>query len=400
MSWWPTAWDSAAGDPLAWDWAWTPYPAVWLLLIALGGAYAAWVIALRPRRRRRGDPEVTPEQILLFAAGLAVLWAALDWPLGALAAGYLASANALQDLLITLGAAPLLLLGLPRARPRREQPRGRRERAVLLLRRALGSPVVGGATFGIALAATHLPATVDTLRPSPWGSFAITAAWLAAAVALWSPLVGPLAGRHRPPYLVGMVYLIAPFIFPKVVGAFYLFRDDALYDVYEGAPRVWAGVSPVGDQQTAGLLLWVIGSFMVIAALAVLFFRWYQEDRRMSTPDSLEVPADPRAVDALFDVPGGWAALERLIASVQAALPPRWSGAELAFAYRDVGAEATETQVILELHVALDGRAEARLAHAIEADYEAHLATLAPARREQIARRIAFRIVGYGSRVS
>ena len=129
---------------------------------------------------------------------------------------------------------------------------------------------MGGATFAIALACTHLPAVVDTLRPSPWGSFAITAAWLAAAVALWSPLVGPLAGRHRPPYLVGMLYLVAPFIFPKVVGAFYLFRDDPLYDVYEGAPRVWADVSAHGDQQAAGLLLWIIGSFMVIAALGVL----------------------------------------------------------------------------------------------------------------------------------
>ena len=56
--------------------------------------------------------------------------------------------------------------------------------------------------------------------------------------------------------------------------------------------------------------------------------------------------------------------------------------------------------MILELHVALDGRAEAQLARAIETDYEAHLASLAPLRREQIARRVAFRIVGYGSRVS
>ncbi len=395
MSWWP----SAGGA--AWDWGWTPHPAVWLLLIAFGCAYALRVRSLRPGRRRAGDPEVSADQIVLFAAGLAVLWAALDWPLGALAAGYLASANALQDLLITLGAAPLLLLGLPRGRPRPEQPPGGlRDVVMQRLRRALGSPVVGGATFGITLAATHLPAVVDALRPSPWGSFAITAAWLAAATVLWSPLVGPLAGRHRPPYLVGMLYLVAPFVFPKVVGAFYLFRQDPLYGVYEGAPRVWADVTAHGDQQAAGFTLWIIGSFMVIAALAVLFFRWYQEDRRMSTPDSLEVPADPRAVAALFDVPGGWAALERLIASVRTALPPRWSGAELTFAYRELGGAANETQVILELHVALDGRAEAQLARAIETDYEAHLESLPPPRRERIARRIAFRIVGYGSRVS
>ena len=394
MSWWP----SANGEP--WSWGWEPFPAVWLFVLAIAAAYTAYLRVLRTRRGRRGDLEVTPAQIALFAVGLMLLWVALDWPLGLLAAGYLASANALQDLVVTLGAAPLLLLGLPRSRPGIEAPRGLPDRTLLQLRRALGSPVVGGATFGIALAVTHLPAVIDTLRPSPWGSFAITSAWLVAAVALWSPLVGPLAGRHRPTYFVGLLYLAVPFLFPKVLGAFFLFRDNALYDVYEGAPRVWESVSAVDDQQTAGLLLWVIGSFMVIAALGVLFFRWYEEDRRMSEPDSLDVPADPRAVEALFDVPGGWAALERLIASVQGALPPRWSGAELTFAFRDLDGPRNETQVILELRVALDGRAEAQVARAIEADYEAHLAALASPQRETIARRLAFRVVGYGSRVS
>ena len=394
MEWWP----SAGGEP--WSWGWEPFPAVWLFVLAIAAAYAASVLALRGRRRRRGDPDVTRGQIALFAAGLALVWGALDWPLGLLAAGYLVSANALQDLIVTLGAAPLLLLGLPRGRPRREEPHGLRGHARMQLRRALGSPVVGGATFGIALAVTHLPVVVDELRPEPWGSFAITAAWLVAAVALWSPLVGPLAGRHRLPYFAGLLYLAVPFLFPKVVGAFYIFRDDALYDVYAGAPRVWDGFGAVGDQQTGGLLLWVIGSFLVMAALGVLFFRWYEEDRRMSTPDSLDVPADPRAVDALFDVPGGWAALEQLIASVRGALPQRWTGAELAFAFRDLAGRADETQVILELHVALEGPAEAEIARAIEADYGAYLGALGSAQRETIARRLAFRVVGYGSRVS
>ena len=183
-----------------------------------------------------------------------------------------------------------------------------------MLSRALGSPLVGGSTFGIALAITHLPTVVDSLRPSPWGSFLITAIWLIAALALWSPLVGPLAGRHRLPYFAGLLYLGVPFVFPKIVGAFYIFRNDALYTVYKSAPRVWDDFSAVKDQQTAGLLLWVLGSFMVIIALSVLFFRWYQEDRRMSTPNDLNIPANPRAIHALFDVPGGWAALQQLVA--------------------------------------------------------------------------------------
>ena len=50
-----------------------PIPAVWLLLIVIAGAYAAWVRSLRPGRRRTGDPEVSADQIALFTAGLVVL---------------------------------------------------------------------------------------------------------------------------------------------------------------------------------------------------------------------------------------------------------------------------------------------------------------------------------------
>ena len=397
MEWWPVA------DGGAWEWSWRAYPGVWLLVLALGLAYAARVRAVRARARRRGEPGVARWQLTSFGAGLALLWAALDWPLGALAAGYLATANGVQDLIVTLGAAPLLLLGLPSA-----GARGRERRDVLgaagrALSPVLGQPLIAAAVFGIALLVTHLPGVVDTLRPQPWGSFAITTAWLASAVALWTPLAGPLAGRHRLPYFGGLIFLAVPFVFPKIVGAYFVFAAAPYYEVYAGAPRVFADVSPLQDQHAAGFVLWVIGSMMVMAALGVLFQRWYSEDRRISVPDSLEVPADPRAVDLLFEVAGGWAALERLVASVEAALPPGRTGAELAFAFRErehPGDGADDVQVILELYIALDAAAEAAIAQRIEADYAAFLGGRGRRQREAIARALAFRVVGYGSRVT
>ena len=400
MEWWPVA------DGGAWEWSWRAYPGVWLFALALGLAYAARVRAVRARARRRGEPGVAPWQIASFAAGVALLWAALDWPFGALAAGYLASANAGQDLIVTLGAAPLLLLGLPAASARAHQRRGVLGAAGRALSRLLGQPLIAAAVFGIALAVTHLPGVVDALRPQPWGSFAITTAWLLSAVVLWTPLAGPFAGRHRLPYFGVLIFLAVPFVFPKIVGAFFVFAEAPLYGVYAGAPRAFEDVSALQDQHVAGFVLWVIGSFMVIAALGVLFQRWYSEDRRSSIPDSLEVPADPRAVDLLFEVPGGWAALERLVASVEAALPAGRTGAELAFAFRerdDAGPPddvQPATQVILELYIALDAAAEAAIAQRIEHDYAAFLGRRGRRQRQAIARALAFRVVGYGSRVS
>ena len=400
MEWWPVA------DGEAWAWAWRAYPGVWIFIAALGGAYVALVRADRRRARRSGEPRVEDWRMGAFAGGLGLLWVSLDWPLGTIAAGYLATANAAQDLLVTLGVAPLMLLGLPPSRdrigPRRLGVPGR-------ARRLLGQPLISAAVFGVALMVTHLPGVVDALRPHAWGSFAITSAWLISAMVLWTPLAGPLAGRHRLPYLGALLFLAVPFVFPKIAGAFFVFADAPLYDVYTDAPRVFSNVSAMQDQHVAGFVMWVIGSLMVVAALGALFHRWYTEDRSLATPSSLEIPADPRAVDLLFEVRGGWAALEQLVASVEQALPAGRTGAALAFGFRerddppDTGDgmdDAPATQVILELRIASGAAAEAAIAQRIEAGYEAHLDRLPRRRREAIARALAFRVVGYGSRVT
>ena len=72
------------------------------------GSAAEGLAALRP-----GESTLQDSLALLGAPneafeapgeGLALLWVSLDWPLGLLAAGYLATANAAQDLVMTLGA--------------------------------------------------------------------------------------------------------------------------------------------------------------------------------------------------------------------------------------------------------------------------------------------------------
>jgi cytochrome c oxidase assembly factor CtaG len=46
------------------------------------------------------------------------------------------------------------------------------------------------------LLATHAPWTVDTLRASQIGSFALDAIWLFAGIAMWLPVISPLP-EHR-----------------------------------------------------------------------------------------------------------------------------------------------------------------------------------------------------------
>jgi hypothetical protein len=61
-------------------------------------------------------------------------------------------------------------------------------------------------------------------------------------------------------------------------------RDGRLFPVYELAPRVhW--IPAVSNQRVAGLLMWTAGSLIFVAGMAVLFFRWAQEEQAYGKGD-------------------------------------------------------------------------------------------------------------------
>jgi cytochrome c oxidase assembly factor CtaG len=324
-------------------------------------------------------------QIAYFVGGLAVLWLALDWPIGALASGYLLSAAALQYLLVTLAAAPLLLLALPRGgNDDRAQPRARSR----FWRPPL--PLLAGAAFALVLFGGSVPGVLDLLRSNAGGSMALALAWLGAALALWWPLL-----RGRPPlgYMAGVAYLFVPFLLPKIPGLVYIVAAHPVYETYADASRV-AGLSlsAAADQRAAGAMLWSAGTALVFVSLGVLFFLWYRDERRVSAPGSLQLPADPEVVDALFAIPGAWTALERVIAGLDGALAER-SGTELRFSLR-------ERRVVLEVHALLDRASAAAIEEGIARDLEHYLARQRPEARAAIESRLAIEVVPINARIS
>ena len=252
-----TWWCSATGIP--WTGAWRPYPGVWLVVLALAMSYWRWG-RVEPGARGRAD--------WYIGAGVATIWLALDWPLGALA-GYLVSAHTGQFILLTLVAAPLLLLGV---RPRLT---GSSHRVL----RFAAHPLPAFAGYNLTLLVTHIPAVVDALMPTQIGSFLIDLAWLAAGVILWWPVTAPANYRRlTPPLQMGYLFIqTIPGIFPA---AFLTFSSYPLYQLYELAPRVTAAITPGYDHQLAGLLMKVVGDPLVWVGIAIIFFRWANAERR------------------------------------------------------------------------------------------------------------------------
>jgi len=96
-------WCSAQGT--RWSWKWRAYPGIWLVVLGIAAGY--WALTRRGPR----TPQALRRRWIGWV-GVAIVWLALDWPVGPLAAGYLASAHAVQFLVLTMVASPLILLGL------------------------------------------------------------------------------------------------------------------------------------------------------------------------------------------------------------------------------------------------------------------------------------------------
>lgn len=264
MQWWCSA------QTAAWDWGWRIYAGVWVFVAAL--LAGRWLLARRlgmhstPARERR-------RRTIVFLAGVLTLWVALDWPLGALGAGYLASAHMLQFLLVALVAPPLLLYGSPPTVYDAIRRRHLVHRALYLLTH----PLVAIILFNVVLVTTHWPGVVDYLMVSQAGSLLLDMAWLVSGLILWWPLVAPVPERPGFGYLYKVGYLILATILNTPAFAWLTFSEMPLYATYELAPPI-RGIPTRLDQQVAGLLMKIGGAAIFWTAITILFFRWYRSE--------------------------------------------------------------------------------------------------------------------------
>lgn len=261
ISWWCTA----LARP--WSWQWIPYPGIWAA-IALPIVFYG-----RSVHRHTGDTDWS--KVAQFVGGMVVLWLATDWPLGTLGAGYLASAHMTQFLLYTLVAAPLILLGTPEWMARRFTRRLRIERPTVWFGRSL---VITGLVYNAVLLSTHAPGTVQMLRNSQFGSFAMDVAWVVAGLLLWLPVISPLPEGRASSSWAKMAYLfVATSVVAVIPASFLTFTSTPIYGIYELAPRI-GSMTALEDQQLAGIIM-KIGTIPIVwSTIGVLWFRWSAQE--------------------------------------------------------------------------------------------------------------------------
>lgn len=172
FEWWPVA----PVAPAAWSWT----PTIHLGASAIALAPIAIVLVTARLRRVR----LTARSWRLLGGATVLLLIALDWPVGLFAQVSL-SGRSMQYMLISLGVAPLLLLGIPRWTARgRSLPRR-------ILEALASAPWLGALMLAAAAWLTHGEFVVDEVERDAPGQAAIRAAWFATALLYWWPLVGP-----------------------------------------------------------------------------------------------------------------------------------------------------------------------------------------------------------------
>jgi cytochrome c oxidase assembly factor CtaG len=253
-------------------WHW--HPSVVVGLCALLVVYAAAVG--RPGRRAGLRPpgvEVGRGERAAFVGGTAALAVALLGPVAEWAEHVALSAHMAQHLLLTLVAPPLWLIGTPgfMLAPLLKVP------GVAAAGHVLTRPPVALALAGMAIVVWHFPVFFQAALARESVHILEHLTLLLTGLLAWWPVAGRLAAWPRPAPPARLLYLFLSTIPMMAVASPITMAEEVLYPFYERAGAAWF-LSPRADQELAGVLMWIGGSFGYLIAGTIVFFRWAREE--------------------------------------------------------------------------------------------------------------------------
>jgi putative membrane protein len=239
------------------------------ILIPIGAYVWFYVRRFREVRRTSGLRGAGPRQLAAFIGSLVVILIALVSPLDSLGEDYLFSAHMVQHLLLGDIAPLLMLLSLSRVIMR---PATRRLASIERRLGPLASPATGIAVWLVLMYLWHIPALYDAAAQHPLLHLLEHVSFFTAGVALWWPLIQPVPMRRRLTGLQPIAYIGTAKAGLAALGIFLTWSTTAIYPYYEHTPRIW-NLSPIEDQNVAGVIMMVEQSMTLALVLVALFIR-------------------------------------------------------------------------------------------------------------------------------
>jgi len=225
-------------------------------------------------------------------SAVVLLWLTLDWPIGPIGTGYLASVHALQFVSLAV-VVPALMLWSAR-RSLRDRGRIGLPRPLQRIGRLAVHPINAAVLFSVIMFLTHAPRVVDAFMGQQLGAFALDASWFGAGILFWWPVI---VRRPEQPLFNPLLQMLYVFFGTQAhlgVAMWLLIAEFPVYATYELAPRI-TSVSAATDQQLAGAIMIGVLEPIVMAAVTLLFFHW--SNRTLPADGPLAVPTAPHRAD-------------------------------------------------------------------------------------------------------
>jgi putative membrane protein len=169
-----------------------------------------------------------------------------------------------QHVVMTMGAAPLLAAGLPRA------PRLPRIH-----------PLVAWLVFAATGWLVHFTPLFETATESLPAHVFEHALLLGGALLFWAQVVGPAATLSYP---LRLLYLVVAMPQNTFVALAIFSTKRVLY------PHYGAGADALADQRLAGGIMWVAGDLVLLAAVLVVAGAWARHEERQNKLTADEKP--------------------------------------------------------------------------------------------------------------
>jgi putative membrane protein len=256
-------------------------PLVLMILIYVWGLHNVW------QRAGRGHG-ITSRQWASFVGAMVVLVLLLMSPLDELS-NQLFSAHMVQHLVLMLVAAPLLILSdfqlaflwaLPRHNAQQLGSGFNQSRPVSGVWRVLNHPVFVWFLFTFAMWIWHAPQFYQAALKNELIHTLEHLSFLVAAMLFWWILF-----KHNRPdhlhYAMTIPFLFLTVLQSSVLGALMTFTSQAWYPDYAASVTSW-GLTPLQDQQIAGLIMWMPAGAVFTLLTIGHFAAWLRALERRS----------------------------------------------------------------------------------------------------------------------
>lgn len=280
--------------------SWPIDPGVVIGLIITSALY--WLGLRYAKRRGIERRHITPWRTALFALAMVVIFFTLDSPLDTWA-DTLVWAHMVQHELLTMVAAPLLLLSQPFMLMWRGVPLDARRSTLRWMSRKgwlaaleaivsfLRKPLVSFTLYTGMFSLWHLPALYDAATEN----LAIHAfehiCFLATAVLFWSQAIPSLPWKPRLGYVGQAVFFSAAMLWGNVLGFAFVDATTPIYPYYAALPRAAGAISAVNDLHFAGGVMDAADTFIFISVAIVALALWLADDERRQAAMDAQIAA-------------------------------------------------------------------------------------------------------------